>query len=203
MARAEVFEQDTTSSSSSDGAEERSPSPWDVLGLFGNTRSVWKPPRFLEPLTGKTATSSFSMRISCEGGQKGTGSEQCHAQAPICVHGTGCPMGATRSHDAIPGSEGCSGRRRSPPASPCHPVTAPSPLSSLPGACGAARRRCGCRQQAVPGEGRLQAPCLAPSLCPPVRPRGCALGMGPPWLLEGFWGLLDPQGSPEVSCAGG
>lgn len=111
-----------------------------ALRAVGSGRALW----VLEQLTGKTATTSFSMRISWEGREGDTPEHQTHQ-----CHGT-APRAVTQPAP-VPGSEGCSVCQRSQPAAPSRAGTAPSPPSSLPGVCAAGRRRCGCQQRAEPG----------------------------------------------------
>lgn len=101
----------------------------------------------------------------------------------------------------IPGSEGCSDRRRSRPAALSRPGTALSPLFFLPGECGAGRRRYGCRQRAEPGGRTAQASVPDPIPLPSRAPPCCVLRTGRPCTGSrmGVWGLLCPWGNVEVS----
>lgn len=115
----------------------------------------------------------------------------------------------------VPGSEGCSACQRSQPAAPSRPGTAPSPLSSPPGVCGAGRQRCGCQQLAEPG-GRKEerkdssSPCgqLCPSPPLPHMPLLCAgsslslfwLSHGVPVPLEKHLNELLAEGQTLITA---
>ena len=166
----------------------------------GGSRVFWKPPRFLEPLTGKTATTSFSMRISWEG-RKGAVSEQRRGSVP------GAARRVTSSRDP-----------RRPPYLEVRAVVTIGiddlPLSPVAGqhrhhfsSCqvsvelGGEDADAGSGQSL--GEGRLKPPCLTPSLSPPRIP----LLPAPEWpslrwLLRGGLGIAVPLGQRRCELPG-
>lgn len=119
-------------------------------------------------------------------GRGGKGKGQIRATPWHCDIQPGPPVPL---QPPVPGSEGCSARQHSQPAAPSRPGTAPSPLSSLPGACGAARRRCGCQQRAEPA-GRKDSsspraqPCASPLPHIPLLCAGNSLSLF--WLSHGL-----------------